>query len=163
MSELGWAAGAGSWDIGRPFASILATARARRRSLYSSFAFAYRSFGVIPYLLLHLLSSRNRSYPFRPLVFIARNGHGPLPLPTARTNYKLNSLLARTRQQTELKTNARTNGRTNLRNAPGMEGSAKMRAELTHALSDIDDPDRPTKKIGWFDWMDMDIEEHAAS
>jgi cation-transporting ATPase 13A1 len=43
-----------------------------------------------------------------------------------------------------------------------MEGSAKMRAELTHALSDIDDPDRPTKKIGWFDWMDMDIEEHAA-
>ena len=43
-----------------------------------------------------------------------------------------------------------------------MEGSAKMRAELTHALSDIDDPDRPTKKIGWFDWMEMDIEEHAA-
>ena len=59
--------------------------------------------------------------------------------------------------------NARTNGRTNLRNAPGMEGSTKMQAELTHALSDIDDPDRPTKKIGWFDWMDMDIEEHAAS
>jgi cation-transporting ATPase 13A1 len=43
-----------------------------------------------------------------------------------------------------------------------MEGSAKMRAELTHALADIDDPDRPTKKIGWFDWMEMDIEEHAA-
>ncbi len=37
-----------------------------------------------------------------------------------------------------------------------------MRAELTHALADIDDPNRPTKKIGWFDWMEMDIEEHAA-
>lgn len=37
-----------------------------------------------------------------------------------------------------------------------------MRAELTHALADLDDPDRPTKKIGWFDWMEMDIEEHAA-
>jgi hypothetical protein len=114
-------------------------------------------------LLLCLLSSRNCSYPFHPLVFITQNGHGPLPLPTAWTNYKLNLLLARTRQQTELKTNARTNGRTNLRNAPGMEGSAKMRAELTHAISDIDNPDRPTKKIGWFDRMDMDIEEHAAS
>jgi len=43
-----------------------------------------------------------------------------------------------------------------------MEGSAKMRAELTHALSDLDDPDRPTRKMGWFDWMDMDIEEQAA-
>lgn len=43
-----------------------------------------------------------------------------------------------------------------------MEGSAKMRAELAHALADIDDPNRPTAKIGWFDWMDMDIEEHAA-
>lgn len=37
-----------------------------------------------------------------------------------------------------------------------------MRAELTHALSDLDDPNRAVKKIGWFDWMDMDIEEHAA-
>eukprot|EP00581_Thalassiosira_minuscula_P008067 CAMPEP_0183703840 /NCGR_PEP_ID=MMETSP0737-20130205/1419_1 /TAXON_ID=385413 /ORGANISM="Thalassiosira miniscula, Strain CCMP1093" /LENGTH=1670 /DNA_ID=CAMNT_0025930637 /DNA_START=59 /DNA_END=5071 /DNA_ORIENTATION=- len=43
-----------------------------------------------------------------------------------------------------------------------MEGSAKMRAELTHAISDLDDPNRPTKKVGWFDWMEMDIEEHAA-
>ncbi|KAL9188926.1 hypothetical protein ACHAXT_011416 [Thalassiosira profunda] len=43
-----------------------------------------------------------------------------------------------------------------------MEGSAKMRAELTHALSDLDDPRRATKKVGWFDWMEMDIEEHAA-
>jgi hypothetical protein len=43
-----------------------------------------------------------------------------------------------------------------------MEGSAKMRAELAHALADIDDPNRPVAKIGWFDWMDMDIEEHAA-
>lgn len=38
-----------------------------------------------------------------------------------------------------------------------------MRAELTHALSDIDDPNRPAKKLGWFDWMDMDIEEAAAA
>ena len=38
-----------------------------------------------------------------------------------------------------------------------MEGTAKMRAELTHSLSDINDPNRPTKKLGWFDWMDMDI------
>lgn len=43
-----------------------------------------------------------------------------------------------------------------------MEGSAKMRAELTHALADLNDPHRPTQKIGWFDWMEMDIEEHAA-
>ena len=43
-----------------------------------------------------------------------------------------------------------------------MEGSAKMRAELTHALSDLDDPNRATKKLGWFDWMDMDIEEAAS-
>ena len=92
---------------------------------------------------------------------LPENMHGTLN--NRRTNYKLNSLLARTRQQTKLTTNERTNGRTNLRNAPVMEGSAKMRAELTHALSDIDDPDRPTKKIGWLDWMDMDIEEHAAS
>lgn len=37
-----------------------------------------------------------------------------------------------------------------------------MRAELTHALSDLNDPHRPSTKIGWFDWMNMDIEEHAA-
>ena len=43
-----------------------------------------------------------------------------------------------------------------------MEGSAKMQAELTHALSDISDPDCPTKKIGCFGWMDMDIEEDTA-
>mmetsp|Transcript_11549 Transcript_11549/g.25318 ORF Transcript_11549/g.25318 Transcript_11549/m.25318 type:complete len:1715 (-) Transcript_11549:74-5218(-) len=43
-----------------------------------------------------------------------------------------------------------------------MEGSAKMRAELTHALSDIDDANRLTKKMGWFDWMEMDIEEQAS-
>ncbi len=43
-----------------------------------------------------------------------------------------------------------------------MEGTAKMRAELTHALLDLDDPNRPSSQIGWFDWMNMDIEEHAA-
>ena len=36
-----------------------------------------------------------------------------------------------------------------------------MRAELEHSLGDLNDPNRPTKKVGWFDWMDMDIEEHA--
>jgi len=45
-----------------------------------------------------------------------------------------------------------------------MEGSAKLRAELSHALSDITDENRydSSKKMGWFDWMNMDIEEHAA-
>ena len=43
-----------------------------------------------------------------------------------------------------------------------MEGTAKMRAELTHSLSDINDPNRPTKKLGWFDWMDMDIGKFSA-
>jgi hypothetical protein len=45
-----------------------------------------------------------------------------------------------------------------------MEGSAKLRAELSHALSDITDENRydTTKKMGWFSWMSMDIEEHAA-
>ena len=42
-----------------------------------------------------------------------------------------------------------------------MEGTAKMRAELNHALSDLDNPDRPSTNVGWFDWMNMDIEEHA--
>uniref|UniRef100_A0A7S4HIT1 P-type ATPase A domain-containing protein n=1 Tax=Odontella aurita TaxID=265563 RepID=A0A7S4HIT1_9STRA len=42
-----------------------------------------------------------------------------------------------------------------------MEGSAKMRAELEFALSDINDPDRPKEKLGWFDWMEMDVEDHA--
>jgi len=36
-----------------------------------------------------------------------------------------------------------------------------MRAELEHSLSDLNDPNRPTRKVGWFDWMNMDIEEHA--
>lgn len=45
-----------------------------------------------------------------------------------------------------------------------MEGTAKLRAELSHALSDITDENRydTTKKMGWFSWMNMDIEEHAA-
>jgi len=42
-----------------------------------------------------------------------------------------------------------------------MEGTNKMRAELEHAFSDINDPNRRVDKIGWFDWMEMDIEEHA--
>ena len=42
-----------------------------------------------------------------------------------------------------------------------MEGTTKMRAELEYALSDINNPERPKDKIGWFDWVNMDIEEHA--
>lgn len=42
-----------------------------------------------------------------------------------------------------------------------MEGSTVLRAELEHTFQDINDPNRRTKKIGWFDWMDMDIEELA--
>lgn len=42
-----------------------------------------------------------------------------------------------------------------------MEGQTKMRAELEHSLGDINDPNRYTKKMGWFDWADMDIEEAA--
>ena len=45
-----------------------------------------------------------------------------------------------------------------------MEGSAKLRAEFQHALSDITDENRydTTKQMGWFSWLNMDIEEHAA-
>eukprot|EP00521_Asterionellopsis_glacialis_P010024 CAMPEP_0195288728 /NCGR_PEP_ID=MMETSP0707-20130614/5273_1 /TAXON_ID=33640 /ORGANISM="Asterionellopsis glacialis, Strain CCMP134" /LENGTH=1602 /DNA_ID=CAMNT_0040348627 /DNA_START=32 /DNA_END=4840 /DNA_ORIENTATION=+ len=42
-----------------------------------------------------------------------------------------------------------------------MEGATKMRAELEFSMGDIDDPNRHTKKVGWFDWMDADIEELA--
>ena len=43
-----------------------------------------------------------------------------------------------------------------------MEGSTKLRAELEHSFADINDPNRRTKKLGWFDWMEMDIDELAA-
>jgi manganese-transporting P-type ATPase len=43
-----------------------------------------------------------------------------------------------------------------------MEGLNKMRAEFEHSLGDINDPNRPASKMGWFDWMEMDLEEHAA-
>ena len=43
-----------------------------------------------------------------------------------------------------------------------MEGATKLRAQLEHSLHDLDDPNRRIKKIGWMDWMDMDIEELAA-
>lgn len=36
-----------------------------------------------------------------------------------------------------------------------------MRAELKHSLADIYDESRPVGKVGWFDWINMDIEEHA--
>ena len=40
-----------------------------------------------------------------------------------------------------------------------MQGSTIYRAELEHSLGDINDPNRRIKKIGWTDWMDMDMEE----
>jgi len=40
-----------------------------------------------------------------------------------------------------------------------MEGSTRYRAELEHAMKDLDDENRRTKKLGWGAWMDMDIEE----
>ena len=43
-----------------------------------------------------------------------------------------------------------------------MEGATKLRAQLEHSLSDINDPDRFQGKMGWFDWMELDIEEAAA-
>jgi cation-transporting ATPase 13A1 len=43
-----------------------------------------------------------------------------------------------------------------------MEGATKMRAELEHSLGDVNDPNRRIGKMGWFEWMDMDLEEHAA-
>ena len=43
-----------------------------------------------------------------------------------------------------------------------MEGSTRLRAELEHTFNDINDPNRRTQKLGWFAWMDMDIEELAA-
>jgi cation-transporting ATPase 13A1 len=43
-----------------------------------------------------------------------------------------------------------------------MEGATKLRAELEHSFQDLDDPNRRTQKIGWTEWMDMDMEELAA-
>jgi manganese-transporting P-type ATPase len=43
-----------------------------------------------------------------------------------------------------------------------MQGTTRYKAELEHALYDINDPHRRTKKIGWTDWMEYDIEELAA-
>ena len=41
-----------------------------------------------------------------------------------------------------------------------MEGSTALRSTLNFALQDIDDPDRvDSSKMGWFDLMNMDIEE----
>ncbi|KAL7564440.1 hypothetical protein ACA910_002754 [Epithemia clementina (nom. ined.)] len=42
-----------------------------------------------------------------------------------------------------------------------MEGTTKLRAEIEHSFRDINDPNRRTQKIGWLDWMEMDIEELA--
>jgi virulence-associated protein VapD len=42
-----------------------------------------------------------------------------------------------------------------------MQGSTRYRAELEHAMREVNNAQRRTKKIGWFDWMDMDIEALA--
>jgi hypothetical protein len=42
-----------------------------------------------------------------------------------------------------------------------MEGTTRYRAELEHAVKEIDNIDRRTAKLGWTAWMDMDIEELA--
>ena len=43
-----------------------------------------------------------------------------------------------------------------------MEGTTKMRAQLEYALADINNPDRrKSDKVGWFDFLSMDIEEAA--
>jgi len=42
-----------------------------------------------------------------------------------------------------------------------MEGTTKMRAQLEYALSDINNPERLPDKMGWFDFLSMDIEEAA--
>ena len=43
-----------------------------------------------------------------------------------------------------------------------MEGATKLRAWLEYLFANINNPNRQTKKIGWLNWMDMDIEELAA-
>jgi hypothetical protein len=97
--------------------------------------------------------ARTRGWP-TPAGKYARNPQQPAD--------KLQTQLAPRLHVTNKTKNERTQEWTNLRNAPVMEGSAKMRAELTHALSKIADPNRLTKKIEWFNWMDMDIKEHTA-
>lgn len=42
-----------------------------------------------------------------------------------------------------------------------MEGSTRLRAELERSVEGVNDPNRRNKKIGWMDWMDMDMEELA--
>jgi manganese-transporting P-type ATPase len=42
-----------------------------------------------------------------------------------------------------------------------MVGMTRYRAEFEHVYQDINNPDRRTKKIGYFDWMNMDIEQLA--
>lgn len=43
-----------------------------------------------------------------------------------------------------------------------LEGTTRYRAELERAVLDVDNAQRRTAKLGWFDWMDYDIEELAA-
>jgi cation-transporting ATPase 13A1 len=43
-----------------------------------------------------------------------------------------------------------------------MEGTAKMKAQLEHSYDDVNDPNRRNRKLGYFDWVGMDLEEHAA-
>lgn len=43
-----------------------------------------------------------------------------------------------------------------------LEGETRYRAEFKHSFGDLDNADRRVEKLGWFAWMDMDIEELAA-
>jgi len=40
-----------------------------------------------------------------------------------------------------------------------MQGSTVYRKELEYNFGDVNDPNRRTKKIGWMDWIDYDMEE----
>jgi manganese-transporting P-type ATPase len=42
-----------------------------------------------------------------------------------------------------------------------MVGVTRYRAEFEHAFQDVNNAERRTKKIGYFDWVDMDIEQLA--
>jgi cation-transporting ATPase 13A1 len=40
-----------------------------------------------------------------------------------------------------------------------MEGRMRYKAELEHAFRNLDDVTRRTQKIGWFDWVEYDVEQ----
>lgn len=40
-----------------------------------------------------------------------------------------------------------------------MQGSTRFRAELEHRVAQLNDPNRRADKIGWTDWINLDVEE----